>query len=322
MVYTPSHRASFTREWRYKFADHRSTKWVIALRYPPTLAWSRDVTGSAEVLTSAGWKPFKEVKEGSAEGRRMFIVETERDDPRLREGFSVRTTLTATIYHQQLQRGRPASPPAALSAAERDAYLAETPTFDYRKPNVKQWMDKHQMWLRKDEKPLDFGRRVYKELRTPRVLPYDTKDGGEWICSQILSVGFGECCRHAIVGTSIFRANKIPARVVCGLWAVNDKSKGSHCWGEFYAAGIGWVPYDTTMEADVRPLTDAHFGVKKGEILAGMVDFDWVIDAGPFGRQTVFGIDAFPGFWSQGEGDMGKVKLDATERVRILRRPR
>jgi hypothetical protein len=56
MVYTPSHRATYEKEWKYTFPDHRSMHWIIALRTPPQLAWSKDVVGKAELLTSAGWR--------------------------------------------------------------------------------------------------------------------------------------------------------------------------------------------------------------------------------------------------------------------------
>ena len=62
-----SHRATFEQQWTYTFPKHHSKRWVIALRYPPELAWSKDVQGKAELLTSTGWMPFKEVREGSPE---------------------------------------------------------------------------------------------------------------------------------------------------------------------------------------------------------------------------------------------------------------
>jgi hypothetical protein len=192
-----------------------------------------------------------------------------------------------------------------------------TETFDFQKPSVKKWMDKHKMWIGENEDRLDFVHRVYKELRL--VLPYDMKDGGPWICSQILKVGYGECCRHAIVGTSILRANNIPARTVCTLWAIDAKSKGAHCWGEFFLPGVGWVPYDTTYDSE-HPKSDAYFAQKPAENLAGMIDFDWVIHAGPFGKQTVQSIDAFPAFWSQGKGSMDNPKVETTTSVQILKR--
>src|SRR5271166_5996713 len=73
MVYTPSHRATFEKEWKYSFPNQQSTRWFIALCYPPELAWSKNAVGKAELLTSDGWKPFKEVTEGSKEKRRMLV---------------------------------------------------------------------------------------------------------------------------------------------------------------------------------------------------------------------------------------------------------
>jgi hypothetical protein len=91
LVYTPSHRATFAQEWKYTFAHHRSTRWVIALRYPPPLPWSKGVVARAELLTSAGWKPFREATDGSPEKRRLLVIDYPHDDPRLRSGFTVRT---------------------------------------------------------------------------------------------------------------------------------------------------------------------------------------------------------------------------------------
>jgi hypothetical protein len=315
MVYTRNHRATFEQTWTYHFPNHFSTRWIMALRYPPELAWSRDVEGKAELLTSAGWRPFAEVREAGRERRRMLVIDHPHNDPKLRHGFTIRTTLTATIYDQQLGKGKPPTLVAPLTPAERASYLAATGTFDFNKPIVKQWMNAHHMWKHPGEHPVDFVHRVYKELRLH--LPYSTADGGPWICSQIVKVGFGECCRHGIVGTSILRANGIPARTVCGLWAIDAKSQGAHCWGEFFLHGVGWVPYDTTID-DSNHTTDAYFGNKPGEVLAGMVDFDWVINAGPFGRQTTFAIDAFPAYWSEGRGSMDNPKVDTHTRVWML----
>lgn len=317
MVYTPSHRATFEQQWTYTFAKGQSNRWFIALRYPPELAWSRDVQGKAELLTSAGWKPFKEVRDGSKEKRRMLVIDYAHDDPKLRHGFTVRTSLTATICDQHLQKGPPDQAVKPLTDHERDMYLAATHSFDFRAPNVKKWMDQHKMWKGKDESRLDFVHRVYTELR--HTLPYNMRDAGAWTCSQILKVGFGECCRHSVVGTSILRANHIPARAACALWAVDDKSQGAHCWGEFFLDGVGWVPYDTTLD-DKNANTDAYFAHKTGEHIAGMIDFDWTIDAGRFGKHTVFAVDSFPVYWMQGAGSLDNPKVETTTRVHVLKR--
>jgi hypothetical protein len=319
LVYTRNHRAIYEQQWTYTFPNHYSTRWIIALRYPPELAWSRQAEGTAELLTSEGWKPFTEVRDGSHEARRMLTINYPHNDPKLNHGFTTRTTLTSTIYDQNLKTGKPTRPVAPLTAGARKRYLEATNTFDFHKPNVKNWMDEHNMWKVTNEDTLHFVHRLYKELRLH--LPYNTGDGGPWICSQILKVGYGECCRHAIVGTSILRANKVPARTVCGPWAIDAKSQGGHCWGEFFLEGVGWVLYDTTLDSSNRT-SDAYFGNKTGEVLGGMVDFDWVINAGPFGKKTVFAIDAFPAYWSQGKGNLDNPKVVSNSHVRVVKQYR
>lgn len=307
MVYTPSHRATFEQEWKYSFPNHHSTRWFIALRYPPALEWSQDVEAKAELLTSKGWIPFKQVYEGSPDRRRMLVIDHLHNDRVLSGGFTIRTSITATVYDQAMTVGVPPKAVAPLTEQERKLATTATATFDFKTRAVKDWMNRHSMWVAQGETTLDFVKRVYSKIR--EELPYDTKDGGPWICSQILTVGYGECARHAIVGTSILRANNIPARTICALWAVDEASKGAHCWGEFFLDGVGWVPYDTT---------GSEFAKKKGNLIAGMVDFDWMIDAGTLGKHTVFAIDAWPAFWSKGRGNLNDPTVETKTQVRVL----
>lgn len=319
MVYVPSHRATFEQEWKYVYPGHRSNRWFIALRYAPELPWSKDVECKAELLTSEGWIPFTEAWEGSPERRRMLVMDHPHHDPLLKNGFTVRTTITATISHQSLEEGKPSETVPVLSADERKTLTSKTEHFDFDTPSVKQWMRRHDMWIRKDEPPVDFALRVYRELR--RVLPYNG-DGGGLICSEILKAGYGECSRHAMVGTAILRANKIPARMMCALWAGQDgQDFGAHCWVEFYLDGVGWVPFDTTYGWDsANHLSDDYFGRKQGDLIAGMIDLDWVIDAGALGKHTIGGIDAFPGCWSRGSGPLVNPIVETKTRVRVLER--
>jgi Transglutaminase-like superfamily len=316
MAYTRSHRATFEQEWKYTFPKHHSKRWFIALRYAPELPWSRQAVSKAELRTSHGWIPFRETVEEGREHRRMLVIDHPADDPLLRPGFTVRTTLTSTIYDQDLQPGPSARPVAPLTPQQREVWLEPTKTYDFRAQRVKAWMDNHKMWRAPNEEVLHFVHRVYKQLRVH--MPYSTKDSDPWTCSHILKDGWGECCRHSIVTTAVVRANKIPARTVCAVWAVDNKSTGAHCWGEFFLHGVGWVPYDTTLGDDKN--SEDYFGKKKGELIAGMVDFDWVFPAGPFGQQHVQGLDAYPAFWSRGEGPMDNPKVETKTSVRIVER--
>lgn len=267
LEYHKSHRASFSEQWEYTFPNYVSKRWFIALRYQPATAWSREVACSAALFTSQGWRPFRLAAEDSAERRPMLIIDFPHEDPVLKHGFTIRTTLTSTIYDQRLVEGPPTTPIGQLTAAQSQPYLAATETFDFNETSVRKWITEHELWKKPDEPAPDFVKRVYRELR--KTLPYSTEDGGRWICSQILKAGFGECARHAIVGTSILRANEIPARMACALWATDEQSQGAHCWGEFLWPGVGWVPYDTSANQQDRN-TDRYFGSKKGELIAGI----------------------------------------------------
>jgi hypothetical protein len=80
---------------------------------------------------------------------------------------------------------------------------------------------------------------------------------------------------------------------------------------EVFLDGVGWVTCDSTAKC---------VGDKPADHLAGMVDFEWVIDAGSAGKQT-----AEPGpwlaFWGEGKGSMEKSECKAPEGViRVLKR--
>ena len=136
-----------------------------------------------------------------------------------------------------------------------------------------------------------------------------------------MKVGYGECCRHAIVGTVLLRANGIPARTVCGLWAVDEKSKGGHCWTEFFLDGVGWVPCDTTYN-NKEPKSDDYFGSKQ-ESPGGNGRFR-LGDRRRAVRQVqrLPVLDAFPAYWSKGKGVLGEPKVEATESVKVVKRLR
>gem|GEM_PF-1470143 len=317
LEYIKSHRVTYTKNWTFQFPNYVSKRWLIAMCYQPATAWSRDIKCTGALLTSAGWKPFQTSYENSPEKRPIWIIDYPHDDPLLKSGFKIQTTMTATVYEQKLVSGPPSAPVLPLTQAQRQAYLAPTESYDFNKDSVKQWITQHNLWITNGESRQNFVRRVYRELR--KTLPYSTADGGRWICSQIMKVGFGECCRHSVVGTSILRANGIPARMICAGWADDDNSQGGHCWGEFYWEGVGWVTYDTTVGSKKKP-TDAYFGNKEAHWIPQMVDQDYIIDAGTFGRRTAFGLDAWPIHWSEGEGSLDGEKCVGTSSIKVIER--
>ena len=288
----PSHRITQVFEAEYTFPDYESTRWFIARGHPQEVPWMKDVKAKMELLTSDGWKPFEVKREKSLLKQRIFCIDYPHEDPILKRGFKVRRTVTATVCEQKLKKGFPETPVPPLTAEEKTNYLRANYYCDFHNADVKKWMDDHKMWRNKGEKPMDFALRVRWELIDH--IPYNPENGIPWVCSQILKQGSGECFCHAVVATSILRANKIPARVNGGQWANDENSKGGHCWMEVFLDGVGWVTCDSIY---------GRVGDKEGEFIVGAADSNVVYDAGPFGKQTT-PIDPWLAYWAQGKGKM------------------
>lgn len=96
----------------------------------------------------------------------------------------------------------------------------------------------------------------------------------------------GNCTDFHSLWTSLARASGIPTRMVYGSFFKKeldgqDADQSYHCWPEFYATGIGWVPHDvavadifvgdfqlnTDNEKLVRLTTaDGYTGADKGKV--------------------------------------------------------
>jgi transglutaminase-like putative cysteine protease len=74
----------------------------------------------------------------------------------------------------------------------------------------------------------------------------------------------GNCTDFHSPFIGILRADGIPARFDIGFPLPEDKEKadipGYHCWAEFYAAKIGWVPVDISEAWKAKQKQDYFFG--------------------------------------------------------------
>jgi transglutaminase-like putative cysteine protease len=72
----------------------------------------------------------------------------------------------------------------------------------------------------------------------------------------------GNCTDFHAIFIGYSRALGIPARFAIGLPLPADRGEGTiagyHCWAEFYAKGIGWVPVDAS-EAAKNPAKREYF---------------------------------------------------------------
>jgi transglutaminase-like putative cysteine protease len=110
-----------------------------------------------------------------------------------------------------------------------------------------------------EKNPILAARKIYDwELKN---VDYWVKDPDHRKASPVGSTTYalekrtGNCTDFHSLWTSLARAEGIPTRMVYGSFfkkelAGMDKDQSYHCWPEFYAPGVGWVPHDVAV-ADI-----------------------------------------------------------------------
>lgn len=110
-----------------------------------------------------------------------------------------------------------------------------------------------------EDNPVRVARKLYDW--TLDNVEYWVKDPSRWKASPVGSSEYcltsrtGNCTDFHSLWTALARARGIPTRMEYGSIfkpALNgvDRDASYHCWPEFYAPGIGWVPHDVAV-ADI-----------------------------------------------------------------------
>jgi transglutaminase-like putative cysteine protease len=109
---------------------------------------------------------------------------------------------------------------------------------------------------------LEMARAIYDHVVA--TVKYD-KTGKGWGRGDIYyacDVRRGNCTDFHAIFIGYARAMGIPARFSIGFPLPSDRGQGSiggyHCWAEFYAKGIGWIPVDAS-EAGKNPSMREYF---------------------------------------------------------------
>jgi transglutaminase-like putative cysteine protease len=109
---------------------------------------------------------------------------------------------------------------------------------------------------------LEMARAIYNHVVA--TVKYD-KSGKGWGNGDIYyacDARRGNCTDFHAIFIGYTRAVGIPARFAIGFPLPADRGAGKiagyHCWAEFYAAGIGWVPVDAS-EAAKNPARREYF---------------------------------------------------------------
>jgi transglutaminase-like putative cysteine protease len=193
-----------------------------------------------------------EIRQDS-EGNRVLYAEAGPAAPRR---FTVATTFHATRYevlsNPDPTRARPLSPDSEIRLArdlapnqhvpvddeirtlagritqgERNPVIAARRLYDWTLDNIEYWV---------------------KTPKTRKASPVGST-------RHCLTTGTGNCTDFHSLWTSLARSQRIPTRIVYGVFLKKeldgqDMDASYHCWPEFYAEGVGWIPHDVAV-ADI-----------------------------------------------------------------------
>jgi transglutaminase-like putative cysteine protease len=111
---------------------------------------------------------------------------------------------------------------------------------------------------------LEMARAIYDHIVA--TVKYD-KSGKGWGRGDIYyacDARRGNCTDFHAIFIGYARAMGIPARFSIGFPLPSERGHGSiagyHCWAEFYAQGIGWIPIDASEAAKNPAMREYFFG--------------------------------------------------------------
>jgi len=111
---------------------------------------------------------------------------------------------------------------------------------------------------------IEMARAIYRHVVA--TVKYD-KSGKGWGNGDIYyacDARRGNCTDFHAIFIGYARALGIPARFAIGFPLPSDRGQGTiagyHCWAEFYAKGIGWVPIDASEAGKNPDKRDYFFG--------------------------------------------------------------
>lgn len=111
--------------------------------------------------------------------------------------------------------------------------------------------------------PLEAGRRLYDAVLSRMSYDKSEPGWGEGDTRRACRVGKGNCTDFHSLFLSLAMARGIPARFLMGVPVsvapTQELGRDTHCWAEFYAPPLGWVPVDIS-EARKTGKKESFFG--------------------------------------------------------------
>jgi transglutaminase-like putative cysteine protease len=185
-----------------------------------------------------------------SEGNKAVYLEVA--DPKQKE---ITVVETFTVSRREQVSGVDAKKANSISAADRKQHAA------LLAPNANVIIDDRIRKLAADivgteKNPVVAARKLYDW--TLDNIEYWVKDPATKKASPVGSTEYcltsktGNCTDFHSLWASLARASGIPTRIIYGSFFKaeldgQDADQSYHCWPEFYAPGIGWVPHDVAV---------------------------------------------------------------------------
>ncbi len=200
--------------------------------------------------------PYKIRMEAEYGNRYAYLVATA---PLLASGFDVHLS-----YHVQRFEDR-----VDLDAADDHQGTPSVSTVRFLKPDHLVPLDGEIAAISVRESggaaiPLDKARKLYDYVVATMHYDHDGTEWGRgdalWACDS----KHGNCTDFHSLFIGLARAAGIPARFEIGFSIPTDSHQGPiasyHCWAQFYAVGVGWVPIDASEAWKHKDKKDYYFG--------------------------------------------------------------
>jgi len=199
-----------------------------------------------------------EIATGAEDNRILHIRVTDPKEPAI--AVAMRFDAVRKEHLQPLPAVSPANAAEPPSPPDLDRYL--------RPDRLVPLDDTIRRWAREvvdaagAKTDLEMARAIYNHVVA--TVKYD-KSGKGWGNGDIYyacDARRGNCTDFHAIFIGYARAVGIPARFAIGFPVPADRDAGKiagyHCWAEFYAKGIGWVPVDAS-EAAKNPARREYF---------------------------------------------------------------
>lgn len=274
-------------------------EWVLFAAMPPTMASQQDLHVS---MNHDGHLDT----EKSPLRRPVLTARVPAREAEEAQGVTVAVTTEATLYRRKLVAGAPTEKVAPLDAEERVLALAKTPTEDFTDPAFLGWLQRSRLMRGSNETDVEFAARAFLALKHASAYlytgPFQVRQASK-VCTALRT----DCGGFAVLFVSALRANRIPARTLCGRWAksagTNEPMMQMHVKSEFWAEGVGWVPCDlsSAVQSDREGNTLRYFGEDTGDFLVQHTDTDLRFDTVYFGEQGRAFVQR-AAYWVRGTG--------------------